>query len=326
MKKYIVTLTAEERQALSDLIAAGKAAARSWPTPASCSRPTPPKEDPPGPTPDRRGRRGQRRHHRAGPPAVRRAGAGGRPGPQDAGPPQPGAGPDGRAEAELIALACSSPPDGRKAWTMRLLADKLVELEVVPAGLRRARRRPLREATVTFRRGCLSASTHVLRLRFFSWRTAMGTSKHRPLSPDLERGRCRFQAWRSRRKPQSRIPQPLWAMAARLARIHGLSRTAAVLRLDYYTSERRRIEADAAQARPGGTAFVELVPPAFISKQCHVELDNGSGAVMRLQLAGTRRPISRRWLAASGIIADAPDQLVTQQCCTASARSCISRE
>ena len=38
---------------------------------------------------------------------------------------------DGRAEARLIALACSAPPDGRKAWTMKLLADRLVELEVV---------------------------------------------------------------------------------------------------------------------------------------------------------------------------------------------------
>ena len=39
---------------------------------------------------------------------------------------------DGRAEAQLIALACSAPPEGRAAWTMKLLADKLVELEVVP--------------------------------------------------------------------------------------------------------------------------------------------------------------------------------------------------
>ena len=39
---------------------------------------------------------------------------------------------DGRAEARLIALACSTPPDGRKQWTMKLLADKLVELEVIP--------------------------------------------------------------------------------------------------------------------------------------------------------------------------------------------------
>ena len=37
---------------------------------------------------------------------------------------------DGAAEARLIALACSAPPDGRARWTMKLLADKLVELEV----------------------------------------------------------------------------------------------------------------------------------------------------------------------------------------------------
>jgi hypothetical protein len=40
---------------------------------------------------------------------------------------------DGTAEAKLIALACSDPPDDRAAWTMQLLADKLVELKVVDA-------------------------------------------------------------------------------------------------------------------------------------------------------------------------------------------------
>jgi transposase len=40
---------------------------------------------------------------------------------------------DGAAEARLIALACSAPPEGRACWTLRLLADGLVELEVVPA-------------------------------------------------------------------------------------------------------------------------------------------------------------------------------------------------
>ena len=40
---------------------------------------------------------------------------------------------DGRAEAQLIALACSEPPDGRAAWTLQLLADKLIELRVVDA-------------------------------------------------------------------------------------------------------------------------------------------------------------------------------------------------
>ena len=35
---------------------------------------------------------------------------------------------DGRAEARLIALACSEPPEGRERWTLRLLADRMVEL------------------------------------------------------------------------------------------------------------------------------------------------------------------------------------------------------
>ena len=38
---------------------------------------------------------------------------------------------DGEQEAHLVALACSAPPEGRKRWTLRLLADRLVELEVV---------------------------------------------------------------------------------------------------------------------------------------------------------------------------------------------------
>ena len=38
---------------------------------------------------------------------------------------------DGRIEAQLTLLACSDPPEGRSKWTVRLLADKLVEMEVV---------------------------------------------------------------------------------------------------------------------------------------------------------------------------------------------------
>ena len=38
---------------------------------------------------------------------------------------------DGRQEAYLVALACSDPPEGKKRWSMQMLADKLVELEVV---------------------------------------------------------------------------------------------------------------------------------------------------------------------------------------------------
>ncbi len=38
---------------------------------------------------------------------------------------------DGEKEAHLIALSCSKPPEGRARWTLHLLADKLVELEIV---------------------------------------------------------------------------------------------------------------------------------------------------------------------------------------------------
>jgi transposase len=37
---------------------------------------------------------------------------------------------DGEQEARLLALACSEPPEGQARWSLRLLADKLVELEI----------------------------------------------------------------------------------------------------------------------------------------------------------------------------------------------------
>ena len=40
---------------------------------------------------------------------------------------------DGVCEAHLVALTCSSPPEGQKRWTLRLLADKLVELAYIDA-------------------------------------------------------------------------------------------------------------------------------------------------------------------------------------------------
>jgi transposase len=38
---------------------------------------------------------------------------------------------DGEQEAHLVALACSPPPEGQKRWTLRLLADKMVELDYI---------------------------------------------------------------------------------------------------------------------------------------------------------------------------------------------------
>jgi transposase len=49
-------------------------------------------------------------------------------------PPRPGKRKlDGAAEARLVTLACSKPPAGHGRWTLDLLADRMVRLNVVPA-------------------------------------------------------------------------------------------------------------------------------------------------------------------------------------------------
>jgi hypothetical protein len=51
----------------------------------------------------------------------------------------------GAAEAHLVAVACSRPPAGRERWTLRLLADELVRLEVVDAVSHETVRRTLQQ-------------------------------------------------------------------------------------------------------------------------------------------------------------------------------------
>jgi transposase len=52
---------------------------------------------------------------------------------------------DGEQEAHLIAIACSSPPEGQARWTLHLLADRLVELEVVDSVSYQTVRRTLKK-------------------------------------------------------------------------------------------------------------------------------------------------------------------------------------
>ena len=114
----------------------------------------------------------------------------------------------------------------------------------------------------------------------------MGANDRGQLPPDLVRGRSRFQAWRGQRKVGERIPQPLWTLAVRLAKVHGVSRTAAALDLDYYSLQ-KRAESAATPLPSSAPAFVELTSPVMgLAKQCRLELDNGSGATMRVELVG----------------------------------------
>jgi hypothetical protein len=113
----------------------------------------------------------------------------------------------------------------------------------------------------------------------------MGVIERESVPADLQRARSRFQAWRGRRKIGARIPRTLWALAVQLANVHGVSRTATALGLDYYSLQ-KWAGAGAAQEHSIAPAFVELTAPVVAAKQCQVELDNGSGATMRVQLVG----------------------------------------
>jgi transposase len=132
MKKYKVTLTTEERQQLQSLITTGKGAAKKL-THARILLKADATEGGPGwddqriaeateVSSDTVARVRQRFVEQGLEAALARK-------KQDR--PSRERKLDGRAEARLIALACSAPPDGRKEWTMKLLADRLVELEVV---------------------------------------------------------------------------------------------------------------------------------------------------------------------------------------------------
>ncbi len=66
----------------------------------------------------------------------------------------------------------------------------------------------------------------------------MRSRKTQAIPARLEAGRRRFERWRRIRKGHSRIPEPLWTSAAKLAGAYGLCRTARTLGLDYNVSFR----------------------------------------------------------------------------------------
>ena len=113
----------------------------------------------------------------------------------------------------------------------------------------------------------------------------MGARARGSLPSDLAQARNRFQAWRAQRTGRGRIPHALWALAVQLAKGHGVSRTAAVLGLDY-DRLKTRAEADTSEAPSSPPAFVELPAPVLVGKQGLFEFDNGAGASLRVHLVG----------------------------------------
>lgn len=110
------------------------------------------------------------------------------------------------------------------------------------------------------------------------------------LQPDfpaaLSRAQREIEQWRRQHRPRARIPEELWREAAELAGVHGINRTARALRLDYYSLKKRA----AAAAGPDERApqFVEILPGGLPASrpECTIEVEDASGAKMRIHLQG----------------------------------------
>jgi len=109
-----------------------------------------------------------------------------------------------------------------------------------------------------------------------------------PLPAALGVAAGRFAAWRSSRTDH-RIPEDLWSVAADLGARYGVSRTSRALRVRYYDLK-ARIEGatrGVVVEPAASSSFVEiLTAPAASPAECVVEIENGSGAKMRVHLKG----------------------------------------
>lgn len=115
----------------------------------------------------------------------------------------------------------------------------------------------------------------------------MGRRKDALLPARLGRARDRFERWRRSGKGR-RIPEPLWAVAVKLAEAFGLHPTARALRLDYY-SLKKRVEAASGRAAPVALAptFCEVIPsePLGVAEWI-VELEDSQGTKLRIERKG----------------------------------------
>jgi hypothetical protein len=109
------------------------------------------------------------------------------------------------------------------------------------------------------------------------------------ISANLVAAATRIDQWRRSASGRRRIPDSLWKLAVDLAGEHGLSQTAAALRLDYYDLKKRAVERTAlAQPSVAANGFVELNPAALAMPcQCTIEFEKPCGSRLRIELQGS---------------------------------------
>ena len=108
------------------------------------------------------------------------------------------------------------------------------------------------------------------------------------LPDDLAQRQQQLAEFRSTHRVRSRLPEPLWAVAAELAARYGIHRTARVLHLDYVGLKKRADGRKRPSAKRTGSrstpAFVELMAPAAATlTSCRIEVEATSGK-LRLEL------------------------------------------
>jgi hypothetical protein len=113
---------------------------------------------------------------------------------------------------------------------------------------------------------------------------------NRSFSLDIEEARRRLEVWRKSRSRGKRIPDRLWALAAALARTHGVSPVSQRLGLDY-NGLKRRAEATTSARRsrlrpPPGFVELPLVAQPVLGPNCTVELARGERARMTIRWEG----------------------------------------
>jgi hypothetical protein len=99
----------------------------------------------------------------------------------------------------------------------------------------------------------------------------------------IEAAQLQFKNWRRVRERGQRIPENLWGTAVELAKRHGVGPTARALHLDYNQLKRR---VGKGEGRENSGAFVELISPGAMLCRCSVEMEDGRGARMRIELQG----------------------------------------
>jgi hypothetical protein len=113
---------------------------------------------------------------------------------------------------------------------------------------------------------------------------------NRSFSLDVEEARRRLEVWRKSRSRGKRIPAPLWALAAALARKHGVSPVSQRLGLDYNGLKRRaetiRTPRRSRLKPPPGFVELPLIGQPAQRPNCTVELARGEGARMTIRWEG----------------------------------------